>query len=75
MDNGGFSTGFAIMMIVFTIVMLIPYVLIIRKAGYSGWWVLIMLIPLVNFIMLWVFALARWPVEERAAGIGAEKVF
>jgi hypothetical protein len=55
--------------------MFIPYVMIIRKAGYSGWWVLILFVPIVNFIMIWVFALARWPVEERASGVGAEKVF
>jgi hypothetical protein len=57
------------------LIVFVPYILIIRKAGYSGWWVLTALIPLVNLIMLWVFALARWPVEQRAAGMGAEKVF
>jgi uncharacterized membrane protein YhaH (DUF805 family) len=75
MENGGFSSVGLIIGLIFTVVMFIPYVMIIRKAGYSGWWVLILFVPIVNFIMLWVFALARWPVEERAAGLGAEKVF
>lgn len=45
----------------------IPGAMILRKAGYSAWWVLIALVPLLNIIMFWVFAFSRWPVEERAA--------
>jgi uncharacterized membrane protein YhaH (DUF805 family) len=52
--------------IVFLIVV-IPTVKILRKAGYSGWWVLLWFIPVVNAIALWVFAFARWPLEDRAA--------
>jgi bacteriorhodopsin len=76
MDNpGSLSIWHVVILLVMVAVFIIPYVKIIKKAGYSGWWVLTMFIPLLNFIMLWVFAFARWPVEERAAGIGAEKVF
>jgi uncharacterized membrane protein YhaH (DUF805 family) len=39
----------------------VPILMIIRKAGYSGWWILILFVPLVNIIMLWVFAFASWP--------------
>jgi uncharacterized membrane protein YhaH (DUF805 family) len=79
MDQGQIS--FALLVstmtfsVIFAIIMLIPYVMIIRKAGYSGWWSLIIFVPLVNLIMLWVFAFSRWPIEERAAGVGIEKVF
>jgi uncharacterized membrane protein YhaH (DUF805 family) len=34
---------------------------ILHKAGYSGWWSALMLIPLVNIVMIWVFAFADWP--------------
>ena len=34
---------------------------ILHKAGYSGWWSLLMIIPLVNIVMVWVFAFANWP--------------
>lgn len=47
------------------------YVRIIRRAGYSGWWVLILLVPVVNFIMVWVFAFSTWPVLRGAGGIAA----
>ena len=35
--------------------------IVLHKAGYSRWWCLVMLIPFVNFIMIWVFAFAKWP--------------
>jgi hypothetical protein len=75
MENGGLSVWHILIFLIMIAIFAIPYVKIIQKAGYSGWWVLVMLVPLLNFIMLWVFAFARWPVEQRAAGIGAEKVF
>jgi uncharacterized membrane protein YhaH (DUF805 family) len=37
----------------------------VRRAGYSGAWSLLLLIPFVNVIMIWVFAFATWPVEEK----------
>ena len=49
------------------LVFAIQAVKILRKAGYSGWWVVASLVPLLNVIMFWVFAFARWPLEERAA--------
>ena len=38
---------------------------VITKAGYSGWFVLLALVPLVNFVMFLVFAFSKWPVEQR----------
>jgi len=34
---------------------------ILRKAGYSGWWSLLTILPLANIIVIWVFAFADWP--------------
>lgn len=42
------------------------YVRIINKAGYSGWWVLTALVPVLNVVMIVVFAFADWPVQQRA---------
>jgi len=33
----------------------------VGKAGFSPWWVLLGIVPVVNVIMLWVFAYAKWP--------------
>lgn len=37
---------------------------ILNKAGYSRWWVLVLLVPIVNIVMFWVFAFANWPNLE-----------
>lgn len=34
---------------------------IIEKAGLDGRWVLVLLLPIVNIIMIWVFAFSHWP--------------
>jgi len=38
---------------------------ILNKAGYSRWWVIVVFVPLVNIIMMWVFAFAKWPKLKR----------
>ena len=37
----------------------------VRRAGYHGAWVLVLLIPIVNLIMMYVFAFSTWPIEDR----------
>jgi hypothetical protein len=37
---------------------------IASKAGYQGALSLLMLIPLVNFVVLIIFAFSKWPIEE-----------
>ena len=47
---------------------------ILAKAGFSGLWCLILLVPLVNIIMVWVFAFKSWPSLQKqpaAGGSGA----
>lgn len=34
---------------------------ILQKAGFDGRWTLILLVPVVNIIMIWVFAFSHWP--------------
>lgn len=38
---------------------------IASKAGYEGALSLLMLVPLVNFIILLIFAFSEWPVQRR----------
>jgi hypothetical protein len=51
------------------IALAVPMILmsrVLRRAGYSPWWVLLVLVPLVNLIALWVFAYMRWPAIDRS---------
>ena len=43
------------------------YVRIIRRAGYSGWWVLLAVVPLGNLIALAFFAFTEWPIRRELA--------
>jgi hypothetical protein len=53
--------------IILVIPILVLFAFVVKKAGYSGWWVLLGLIPIVGLVMLWVFAFSRWPVDEQRA--------
>jgi hypothetical protein len=59
---GSLSIVHWIIVIIVLAIYVVPIVIIIQKAGYSGWWCLIMLVPIVNIIMLWVFAFSDWPI-------------
>jgi hypothetical protein len=52
-------------------VAILPWVFIYRKAGYSGWFAIIEIVPIANFIALIWFAATQWPIEaelERLKG-------
>lgn len=34
---------------------------ILLKAGLDGRWALVLLVPVLNIIMIWVFAFTNWP--------------
>lgn len=55
---------FSILHLLVLILMALPvwfFAKAVKKAGYSPWWALLGLIPIVNLVMLWVFAYAKWP--------------
>ena len=41
-----------------------PVSMVLRKAGFSPWWALLSLVPIVNWIALWAFALGRLPTAQ-----------
>lgn len=57
--------------IVFLTVLIVACVVMLRKAGYSGWWALLGLVPLVNIIMFLVFAFRRWPIQSEIVRLRA----
>jgi uncharacterized membrane protein YhaH (DUF805 family) len=69
---GGALVAVIIVSLAIMIVTVWAYVNIIRRAGYSGWWVLISLVPLVGTIMFFVFAFAEWPVMRELRALRAQ---
>jgi hypothetical protein len=48
------------------ILAVIPAWKIVSKAGYNGAWSLLIFIPLINIIMMYVFAFSQWPTERQS---------
>lgn len=49
--------------LIILIIVLIPYWTIFKKAGFSPWFALLMILPLVNLITLYVLAFSTWKVK------------
>lgn len=52
--------------IVVLVVFVVPvwaWCTIVKKSGFSSWWGLLAIVPLVNVAMLFVFAYSRWPID------------
>jgi len=64
---GSFSIWHWIIILLYIAIIIVPCWRIVSKAGYSGAWSLLALVPLVNVILLWVFAFVRWPNEPPSA--------
>ncbi len=64
---GIFTGGFLLVWLAFIVLALIVNWRIASKAGYSGALSLLMLVPLLNFVVLLIFAFRRWPIEEQLA--------
>jgi hypothetical protein len=45
-------------------VLIWAYVNVISRAGYHGAWVLILLVPLVNIVMMLIFCFKEWPATR-----------
>ena len=60
----GAVVGLSLLGLVVAVVFFIAYIQIIRRAGYSGWWVLVWFVPVLNFVMLLIFAFKEWPIQR-----------
>ena len=59
---GSISIWHWLVVIIYLFVFMFPTAKIVKKAGYTGWWCIVAVVPLLNLIMLWVFAFASWPI-------------
>jgi RsiW-degrading membrane proteinase PrsW (M82 family) len=62
-----FLVFLTIALVLHVLLVVVPGFMILRKMGYSGWWVLVNYLPLGTIIGLWLLATANWPVERRVA--------
>jgi len=64
---GSFTIWHWMVLLLYVGIFVVPCWRIVSKAGYSGAWALLSLVPLINIIALWVFAFSRWPYEKQNA--------
>jgi hypothetical protein len=46
--------------------------IILRKAGYSGWLILLAFVPVVNFVAYLMFVFGEWPIQRELAILRAQ---
>jgi hypothetical protein len=46
---------------------------IAKKAGFSRWFGLLMLVPLVNIVFIWIFAFMKWPAVDRTRTVDTHR--
>ena len=63
---GSFSIWHWIVILFWIVIFVVPGWRIATKAGFSGALSLLLLIPLVNIIMIWVFAFVKWPNQRES---------
>jgi len=78
MDMDGIGIWQLLIILTLIFIPLLVFGPIAKKAGYSVWWGVVMIIPFVNLIGIWVFAFVTWPVENNAlshaiSGSGSNK--
>jgi len=64
MMAGGVGLTFALVGLVFLVFSIILYWRVAVKAGYSGILSLLLFVPLVNLIVVVLFAFSTWPIER-----------
>jgi membrane-bound ClpP family serine protease len=57
-----FMPFFGVFAILGSLLIVIPYWFIFKKAGFSPYLSLLMLVPLLNFFMMYFLAFAQWKV-------------
>jgi len=70
MMNGDMGGGGYLVMLVWVVIVVIPFWRICQKAGYPGALGLLTVIPLVNLVFLYYLAFATWPAHKAAAPTG-----
>jgi uncharacterized membrane protein YhaH (DUF805 family) len=68
-ESGSYGLGSLIVLLIYIAVLIIPFWKLWSRTGHSGWMALLMLVPVVNFVMIWVLAFKRWPALD-----GAERI-
>ena len=57
-----------VLIILIILSFLIPIQRILHRTGYSRWWCLLVLLPVLNWIGIWLLAYVSWPAVDKSNG-------
>jgi len=60
-DGMQMGIGQLVMVLVWVVLVIVPFWKITTKAGYSGWLSLLVVVPIVNLIFIYFLAFSKWP--------------
>jgi formate/nitrite transporter FocA (FNT family) len=46
---------------------MIPLGQLLRRIGFSRWWILLSFVPIINIVGLWIIAYANWPRDNQTS--------
>lgn len=52
-------------MLIVLVAVLVPVGRILGRAGFSPWWCVLAVVPIVGLIGLWIFAFVAWPSVDQ----------
>jgi len=58
----GMMSVFGVIALIGAAIYIIPFWFIFKKAGFSPWLCILLILPLVNIVMLYVLAFSEWRV-------------
>lgn len=64
MGFGGISIWQLIILAVLFSIYVLIFGTVAKKAGFSRWWIVLLLVPVINIGLIWLFAFAKWPAEQ-----------
>lgn len=74
-SSPGLFAGLGLLLFVYLAILvlgILAAVKVVTKAGYSGWWVLITIVPLVGTVFILIFAFSTWPVTREVQMLRAQ---
>jgi uncharacterized protein YqhQ len=60
----GIGIGSFLLLVIIVAAHVLIFGTVARKAGFTRWWSVLMVLPLVNVIAIWIFAFIDWPAEK-----------
>lgn len=66
MGIGGISIWQLIIILALLLIPLLIFGPVAKKAGFSRWWGLLLAVPIINVLIIWIFAFIKWPAESNA---------